>query len=44
MFRDAPVGVQIVCQRLREEKCVGIMKEIEVLLAEPSIAHDNEHL
>ncbi|ETN43856.1 uncharacterized protein HMPREF1541_10987 [Cyphellophora europaea CBS 101466] len=44
VFRDAPVGVQIVCQRLREEKCVGIMKEIEVLLAEPSIAHDNEHL
>ncbi|OAG35292.1 phosphoribosylamine-glycine ligase [Fonsecaea monophora] len=32
VFENAPVGVQIVCQRLREEKCIGVMKEIERLL------------
>ncbi|KAL4870731.1 amidase signature domain-containing protein [Aspergillus spectabilis] len=34
VFKDAPVGVQIVCRRLREEKCVGILKEVEALLAD----------
>lgn len=32
VYRDSPVGVQIVCRRLREEKLVGILKEVEVLL------------
>ncbi|KAL5338966.1 amidase signature domain-containing protein [Aspergillus crustosus] len=34
VFENAPVGVQIVCRRLREEKCVGILKELEALLKE----------
>ncbi|KAL4947403.1 amidase signature domain-containing protein [Aspergillus filifer] len=29
---NAPVGVQIACRRLQEEKCVGILKELEALL------------
>lgn len=33
VYRDAPVGVQVVCRRLREEKLVGILKEIESLMA-----------
>lgn len=32
VYKNSPVGVQIVCQRLREEKLMGILKEIEVLL------------
>jgi amidase len=32
VYKDAPVGLQIVCRRLREEKLVGIMKEVEALL------------
>ncbi|KAK5561521.1 hypothetical protein LTR46_000326 [Exophiala xenobiotica] len=32
VFENAPVGVQILCRRLREEKCIGILKEIERLL------------
>lgn len=31
VFRNAPVGIQIICQRLREEKCIGILKEIELI-------------
>ncbi|CAG9970416.1 unnamed protein product [Clonostachys byssicola] len=34
VFKDSPVGVQIACRRLQEEKCVGILKEIEALLKE----------
>ncbi|EXJ91447.1 hypothetical protein A1O1_04559 [Capronia coronata CBS 617.96] len=34
VFKDAPVGVQFLCRRLREEKCIGILKEVEQLLAE----------
>ncbi|KAL4879711.1 amidase signature domain-containing protein [Aspergillus karnatakaensis] len=34
VFANAPVGVQLVCRRLREEKCVGILKEVEALLGE----------
>lgn len=33
VYRDSPVGVQIVCRRLREEKLVGILKEVEALMA-----------
>ncbi|RFU25065.1 hypothetical protein B7463_g11272, partial [Scytalidium lignicola] len=32
VFKDSPVGVQIVCRRLQEEKCIGILKELEALL------------
>ncbi|KAF4470304.1 fatty-acid amide hydrolase [Fusarium albosuccineum] len=32
VYRNSPVGVQIVCQRLREEKLIGILKEVEALL------------
>ena len=35
VYRDSPVGVQIVCRRLREEKLVGILKEVEALLRGP---------
>ncbi|RDW62532.1 hypothetical protein BP5796_10834 [Coleophoma crateriformis] len=34
VFKDSPVGIQVVCRRLREEKCIGILKEIEFLLSE----------
>lgn len=34
VYADGPVGVQIVCRRLREEKCVSILKEVEALLLE----------
>ncbi|OAA57398.1 Amidase [Niveomyces insectorum RCEF 264] len=33
VYKGSPVGVQIVCRRLREEKLVGIMKEVERLMA-----------
>ncbi|KAL4963271.1 amidase signature domain-containing protein [Aspergillus stella-maris] len=33
VFENAPVGVQIACRRLQEEKCVSILKEIEALLS-----------
>ncbi|OKL56486.1 hypothetical protein UA08_08361 [Talaromyces atroroseus] len=29
VFKNSPIGVQIVCRRLKEEKCIGILKEIE---------------
>jgi amidase len=32
IYKDSPVGVQIACRRLREEKLVGILKEVEALL------------
>ncbi|KAL2848403.1 amidase signature domain-containing protein [Aspergillus pseudoustus] len=32
VFQGSPVGVQIVCRRFREEKCIGILKEVEALL------------
>ncbi|KAL4940399.1 amidase signature domain-containing protein [Aspergillus oleicola] len=32
VFESAPVGVQIACRRLQEEKCIGILKEVEALL------------
>jgi amidase len=32
VFDNSPVGVQIVCRRLQEEKLIGILKEIEALL------------
>lgn len=31
-YANSPVGVQIVCRRLKEEKLVGILKEVEALL------------
>lgn len=31
-YENSPVGVQVVCKRLREEKLVGILKEVEALL------------
>lgn len=33
VYKDAPVGVQFVCRRLREEKLVGILKEVEIILS-----------
>ncbi|KAK5127554.1 hypothetical protein LTR85_006894 [Meristemomyces frigidus] len=33
VFANAPVGIQVVCRKLREEKCISIMKEIESVLA-----------
>lgn len=36
IYKDSPVGVQIVCRRLREEKVVGILKEVESLIARDS--------
>ncbi|KAH8896849.1 amidase [Thozetella sp. PMI_491] len=33
VYRNGPVGVQFVCRRLREEKLVGILKEVEALMA-----------
>ncbi|KAJ3547071.1 hypothetical protein NM208_g1692 [Fusarium decemcellulare] len=32
VYRNSPVGVQIVCRRLREEKLIGVLKEVEALL------------
>lgn len=32
VYRNSPVGVQLVCRKLREEKLVGILKEVEGLM------------
>lgn len=32
VYKDGPVGVQLVCRRLREEKMVSILKEVEGLM------------
>lgn len=36
VYKDSPVGVQFVCRKLREEKLVGILKEVESLMKETS--------
>ncbi|KAH6625932.1 amidase signature domain-containing protein [Boeremia exigua] len=30
-YKDSLVGIQVVCQRLREEKLIGILKEVKAL-------------
>ncbi|KAI1342306.1 amidase [Xylariaceae sp. FL0016] len=37
VYKNGPVGVQMVCRRLREEKLVGILKEVESLMAEEKL-------
>lgn len=32
VYKNGPVGVQFVCRKLREEKLVGILKEIEAIM------------
>ncbi|KAM5343680.1 hypothetical protein ACJ41O_012217 [Fusarium nematophilum] len=32
VYKNSPVGVQAVCRKLREEKLVGILKEVEALM------------